>query len=71
MRVTVETRSGGVLRTIARGPRVAGTVTVAWNGRDGRGKPVRRGTYVVRVAATSPLGLSQLRALALIRATPR
>jgi hypothetical protein len=33
---------------------------VRWNGRDGRGHRVPRGRYVVRVAATSPLGLSQL-----------
>ncbi len=60
VRATVETRWGGILRTVATGPRPAGPVTVNWNGRDGRGKRVRHGTYVVRVAATSPLGLSQL-----------
>ena len=60
IRVTIETRSGGILRTVARGRRAAGTATVHWNGRDGRRKKVRRGTYVVRVAATSELGLSQL-----------
>jgi hypothetical protein len=60
VRVTVETRSGGILRTVARGARPAGRVTVRWNGRDGRGKKPRRGTYVVRVSATSALGLSQL-----------
>ena len=61
VRVTIETRSGGILRTVAAGPRATGTVTVGWNGRDGRGKRVRRGSYAVRVAATSLLGLSQLR----------
>ena len=60
IRVTVETRWGEILRTVAAGPHPAGAVTVKWNGRDGRGKRVRSGTYVVRVAATSPLGLSQL-----------
>src|SRR5436190_1124964 len=60
IRVTVETRSGGILRTAAKGLRPAGTVTVRWNGRDGRGKKVRRGTYVVRVSARSGLGLTQL-----------
>jgi hypothetical protein len=60
IRVTVETPAGGILRTVAKGPRAAGQVTVRWNGRDGKGKRVRRGTYVVRVAATSPLGLTQL-----------
>ena len=67
IRVTVETRSGAILRTVAKGPRAAGVVTVRWNGRDGRGKRVRRGTYVVRVAATSPLGLSQLSVRAVTR----
>ena len=60
VRVTIETRSGGILRTVAKGPRPAGPVTVRWNGRDGRGKKLRRGTYVVRVSATSELGLTQL-----------
>jgi hypothetical protein len=60
IRVTIENRTGGILRTVAKGGRPAGPVTVRWNGRDGRGKKVRRGTYVVRVSATSELGLSQL-----------
>jgi hypothetical protein len=60
IRVTVERRSGGILRTVARGLRPAGPVTVTWNGRDGRAKRVRRGTYVVRASATSELGLTQL-----------
>jgi hypothetical protein len=69
IRVTLETRSGGILRTVARGPRAAGNVMVKWNGRDGRGKRVRRGTYVVRASATSELGLSQLSAS--VRTTTR
>jgi hypothetical protein len=67
IRVTIERRSGGILRTVAKGRRPAGTVTVRWNGRDGRRKKVRRGTYVVRVAATSELGLSQLSARTAMR----
>lgn len=67
VRVTIETRFGAILRTIAKGPRAAGAVTVSWNGRDGRGKRVRRGTYVVRVAATSPLGLTQLSVKSAVR----
>ncbi|MFL5981772.1 MAG: phosphodiester glycosidase family protein [Gaiellaceae bacterium] len=67
VRVTLETRAGGILRTVARGLRAAGTVTVSWNGRDGRGKRVRRGTYVVRAAATSTLGLTQLAARVALR----
>jgi hypothetical protein len=61
IRVTIETRYGSILRTVAAGARVAGTVAVRWNGRDGRGKRVGRGTYVARVAASSPIGLSELR----------
>jgi flagellar hook assembly protein FlgD len=67
IRVTVETRSGGILRTVAKGRRAAGPVSVRWNGRDGRGKKVRRGTYVVKVSATSVLGLSQLSARSALR----
>lgn len=62
IRATIESRYGGILRTVATGARPAGTVTVAWNGRDGRRKRVKRGTYVVHVAATSAVGLSELRA---------
>ena len=60
MRVVIERRSGVILRTVAAGPRPAGPVTVRWNGRDGRGKRVGHGTYVVRVAAASEVGLTQL-----------
>jgi len=63
----VETRYGGILRTITAGPRAAGAVNVAWNGRDGRGKRVGAGAYVVHVAATSVIGLSELRAPLVIR----
>ena len=67
VRVTIETGSGGILRTVARGFRPAGAVTARWNGRDGRGKRVRRGAYVVHVSVTSSIGLSKLRAPLLIR----
>jgi hypothetical protein len=61
IRVTIESTYGDILRTVAIGPRAAGPVTVRWNGLDGHRKRVRRGTYVVRVGAASPLGLSVLR----------
>jgi flagellar hook assembly protein FlgD len=67
VRVTVETTYGDTLRTVAAGPRAVGSVRVRWNGRDGRHKRVKSGTYVVRVTATSPVGLSQLSALVRIR----
>jgi hypothetical protein len=60
IRVAIERRTGEIMRTVAAGRRPPGPVTVGWNGRDGRGKRVARGTYLVRVAATSELGLSQL-----------
>ncbi len=61
IRVTIESPGGVVLRTVATGVRPAGPVTVLWNGRDARRKLIRRGTYAVRVSATSPIGLSALR----------
>jgi len=67
IRATIETRFGEILRTVATGERPPGTVTASWNGRDGRGKPVKRGSYVVHVAATSPIGLSELRRTFAIR----
>jgi exopolysaccharide biosynthesis protein len=67
VRVTVETRAGDILRTVARGARPAGTVTVRWNGRDGRRKRVRSGSYVVHVAATTAIGLSDVRVPVRIR----
>jgi hypothetical protein len=67
VRVTVETPSGEILRTVAKGHRGPGPVTVHWNGRDGRRKKVRRGTYVVKVSATSTLGLTQLAARSTLR----
>jgi hypothetical protein len=61
VRVTIESPGGVVLRRVATGLRPAGPVTVLWNGRDGRRKLIRRGTYAVRVSATSLIGLSALR----------
>jgi len=59
VRVTIERRTGAILRTVAKGLRRAGPVVVRWNGRDGHKKLVR-GTYEVRVAAIGPYGLTQL-----------
>jgi hypothetical protein len=61
VRVTVEDRYGDILRTVAAGRRAPGQILVRWNGRDGRRKLVRPGSYVVHVAATSEIGLSELR----------
>ena len=67
IRVTIETTYGDILRTVAAGARNAGTVSVRWNGRDGRHKRLRSGSYVVHVAAASVVGLSELRAPVRIR----
>jgi hypothetical protein len=67
VRVAVEDRFGEIFRTVAAGRRAAGAVIVRWNGRDGRGKRLPTGSYVVHVAATSPLGLSELRVPVRIR----
>ena len=32
-----------------------------WNGRDARNRPLARGTWTIRVAATNATGVSQLR----------
>lgn len=61
MRVTVEKTNGEVFRTVASGPRAAGSMTVRWNGRDGRNRPLARGLYSLRVAATNELGRTQFR----------
>lgn len=61
IRVTVEDPYGDILRTVAAGRRAAGRLAVTWNGRDGRHKLVRSGLYVVHVAASSEIGLSELR----------
>jgi hypothetical protein len=61
IRVTIETSYGDILRTIAAGPRAPGRVSVRWNGKDGRHKRLARGIYVVRVAASSAIGLSEAR----------
>jgi hypothetical protein len=67
IRVAIETSGGDILRTVATGQRTAGTVTVKWNGRDGRRKRVPSGTYVVHVAAASAIGVSDIRVSLRIR----
>jgi flagellar hook assembly protein FlgD len=67
VRVAVEDRFGDILRTVAAGRRSAGRVAFRWNGRDGRRKRVASGSYVVHVAATSQIGLSELRVPVRIR----
>ena len=62
VRVTVENGAGVAVRTLfSQSGREPGDVAVTWNGRDGRGKIVPTGSYVVRVLATNSLGAVELR----------
>ena len=58
--VTVETRAGEVLRTLAKRRYAAGQQGVTWNGLDRQKKAVKGGWYVVRVVARNPLGTVDL-----------
>jgi flagellar hook assembly protein FlgD len=54
--VTIETPAGNVLRTVSPGQLQPGTQSVAWNGRNDRGKLVRGQRLVARVRATNSIG---------------
>jgi hypothetical protein len=58
--VTVETRAGEVLRTLAKRSYTAGARGVTWNGLDRKKKAVKGGTYVVRVVARNAIGTLDL-----------
>jgi hypothetical protein len=58
--VVVETRSGVLVRTIAKRRFEAGPGSATWNGRLRNGRPVFGGVYRVRVAARNEVGLVSL-----------
>jgi len=58
--VTIETKTGEVLRTLARRRYPAGERTVVWNGLDRQRKAVKGGRYVARVVAGNELGTVEL-----------
>jgi hypothetical protein len=58
--VTVETRAGEVLRTLAKRSYTAGVRGVTWNGLDRKKNAVKGGTYVVRVVARNAIGTLDL-----------
>jgi hypothetical protein len=58
--VTVETRAGEIIRTLAKRRYNPGTQGVTWNGLDRAGKAVKGGAYVVRIVARNPLGTLDL-----------
>ena len=58
--VTIETRGGEIVRTLARRSYPAGSRKLVWNGLDRQRKAVKGGWYVVRVAAKNGLGPIEL-----------
>ena len=58
--VTVETRAGEVVRTLATRRYNPGAQHVTWNGLDRTKKAVKGGVYVVRVVARNSLGTLDL-----------
>jgi hypothetical protein len=58
--LSIETRSGTVLRRIFRNSARPGEVSLTWNGRTARGSLVFSGTYVARVRALNAAGAMDL-----------
>jgi hypothetical protein len=58
--LSIETRSGTVLRRIIRNSARAGAVSLTWDGRTARGGLVYSGTYVARVRALNTVGAMEL-----------
>ncbi|MEI8258566.1 MAG: FlgD immunoglobulin-like domain containing protein [Deltaproteobacteria bacterium] len=56
--VTIRDASGTAVRTMQMGPHAAGTLAVAWDGRDNNGQHVPAGGYTVDVSATKADGSS-------------
>lgn len=54
--VLVRSSSGRVRRVLFRGEARRGRHVWRWNSRDGKGKPVGRGTYAIKARATNGLG---------------
>jgi hypothetical protein len=60
--VTIETRTGIVIRTLANGRRAAGQQRLTWNGRTSTGRLAFTGAYVVRASAANAIGKVELTA---------
>jgi hypothetical protein len=58
--LSIETRSGTVLRRIIRNSARAGEVPITWDGRTTRGGLVYSGTYVARLRALNSVGAMEL-----------
>lgn len=60
VRLTIETRNGVVMRTLAPVSLEAGAQAVTWDGRLPQGTRAYTNTYVARVSATGSVGTSEL-----------
>jgi hypothetical protein len=58
--LSIETKTGVVLRRIARDSAPAGNVSLAWDGRTKRGGLVYSGAYIARVRAVNAAGVMEL-----------
>jgi flagellar hook assembly protein FlgD len=54
--IDVLTLTGKVIRQIPAGTQSSGVRSVLWDGRDGQGRGVPGGAYLMRVTATGPDG---------------
>ena len=71
VRVTVETPTGIVVRTVAARRFEPGTPAVSWNGRLPSGKLAPGGRYVLRVTATNEIGTVDLSGPLTVRRTAK
>ncbi|MBK6900589.1 MAG: hypothetical protein IPH09_15500 [bacterium] len=55
-RLTVHALTGALVRVLADGPQTAGAHFATWDGRDGRGREMPAGGYVVRIATEAGAG---------------
>jgi hypothetical protein len=58
--VTIESRSGGVVRTLARRRYDPGRITLTWDGLARDGRRVKGGVYQARVVARNGIGTTEL-----------
>lgn len=54
--VKIQDAQGKTVRTLEMGARPGGAMGIAWDGKDDSGQPVAKGTYSVKVDATSANG---------------
>lgn len=60
VRVDLHDARGRLVRTLLDADRPAGAATVAWDGRDGAGRPAAAGSYLYRVTAAGEVAAGKL-----------